>query len=347
VDFQAGAAVAGRSVAAVAAAVAAVVGADVVRRMIMRMLRASLYISLLLIAAVIAAPQAGAATQNPRPFPSPDEAVSALVAAAKSRDDNAIIDILGSSYRRWILSGDRVADDRALDRFVNAYQEKFRIENKDDKKALLIVGNDDFPFPFPLVKRFYGWTFDAEAGKEELLNRRIGQDELDVIQVLRAVVDAQREYAVRDRDDDGAPDYAMKFISSPGKRDGLYWPTAEGAPQSPLGPLVGDAVRAGYGARGASSQAQPYKGYYFRLLTRQGRGAPGGAYDYVVRGKMIGGFAVVAYPAGYGVSGIKTFMVSHDRKVYERDLGRSTGVSVAQMTAFNPDSKWKVVPDSE
>jgi hypothetical protein len=234
-----------------------------------------------------------------------------------------------------------------LDRFVNAYDQKSRIENKDDKQAILIIGNDDFPFPFPIVKRFYGWTFDPEVGKEELLNRRIGQDELDVIQVLRAVVDAQREYATRDRDDDGAPDYAMKFISSPGKRDGLYWPTAEGAPQSPLGPLVGEAVIAGYGKGGASPQRRPYKGYHFRLLTRQGLAAPGGAYDYVVRGKMIGGFAVVAYPAEYGVSGIKTFMVSHDGKVYERDLGRSTGISVAQMTAFNPDSKWKVVQDNE
>jgi hypothetical protein len=313
----------------------------------MLMLRASLYISLVLIVAVIGGARADAATQNPRAFPSPDEAVSALVAAAKSKDQNAILDILGSSYRRWILSGDSVIDDRALDRFVDAYQQKSRIENKDDKRAILIVGNDDFPFPFPIVKRFYGWTFDPEAGKEEVVNRRVGQDELDVIQVLRAVVDAQREYALRDRDDNGAPDYAMKFISSPGKRDGLYWPTAEGAPQSPLGPLVGDAVRAGYGARGASSQPRPYKGYYFRLLTRQGRAAPGGAYDYVIRGKMIGGFAVVAYPAQYGVSGIKTFMVSHDGKVYERDLGRSTGISVARMTAFNPDSKWKVVPDSE
>ena len=314
----------------------------------MQVLRASLYMSLIVVAAVVAVPQANAAPKNPRGFASPDEAVTALVAAAKNKDQNVIVDILGSSYRRWILSGDKVADDRALDRFINAYQQKSRIENKDDKKAVLILGNDDFPFPFPLVKRFYGWTFDPEAGKEELLNRRIGQDELDVINVLRAVVDAQREYALRDRDDNGAPDYARKFISSPGKRDGLYWPTAEGAPQSPLGPLVGEAAAAGYGgARSDSTGRRPYKGYYFRLLTRQGLAAPGGAYDYVVRGKMIGGFAVVAYPAQYGVSGIKTFIVSHDGKVYERDLGRSTGVSVAQMTAFNPDRNWKVVPENE
>ena len=313
----------------------------------MRMLRASLFITALLAAVSFAATKTEAAPKNPRAFPSPDEAVTALVAAAKSKDQNAIVDILGSSYRRWILSGDQVADDRALDRFVNAYQQKSRIDNKDEKRAILIIGNDDFPFPFPIVKRIYGWTFDPEAGKEELLNRRIGQNELDVIEVLRAVVDAQREYALRDRDDDGAPDYAMKFISSPGKKDGLYWPTAEGAPRSPLGPLVGEAAAAGYGARGASSRREPYKGYYFRLLTRQGLAAPGGAYDYVARGKMIGGFAVVAYPAEYGVSGIKTFMVSHDGKVYERDLGRSTGISVAQMTAFSPDRNWKVVPESE
>lgn len=286
------------------------------------------------------------AESGPRYFASPDEAAAALADAAKAGNQNAILDILGDSYREWILSGDSIVDNQAVQRFADAYAQKFSLGPKGANRVVLTVGTDDFPFPFPLVSRRGRWAFDAEAGKEELLTRRIGENELDTIEVLRAVVDAQREYAARDRDDDGAPDYATKFISSPGKRDGLYWPTAEGKPESPLGPLVGEATREGYGGR-SPNRLRPYKGYYYRLLLSQGRNAPGGAYDYIAKGKLIGGFAVVAHPARYGISGIKTFMVSHDGVVYEADFGPSTPAAVAKMSAFNPDKRWKPVALAE
>jgi len=282
-----------------------------------------------------------AASKEPRTFASPDEAASALAAAAKAMDQKSIIEILGPSYAEWIVSGDDVFDSQALQRFVNAYSQKHVVVPSGQDKSLLTVGNDDFPFPFPVVNRRGVWTFDAEAGKDELLSRRIGQNELNTIEVLRAVVDAQRDYAMRDRDDNGAPDYATKFISTPGKRDGLYWPAARGEAESPLGPLVGEAVRKGYGGRGTKDEPKPYDGYYFKLLLGQGNDAEGGAYDYIVRGKMIGGFAVLAYPARYGISGIKSFMVSHDGVVYESDLGPSSPTAAEKITKFNPDKNWQ------
>ncbi|KAB2874056.1 MAG: DUF2950 domain-containing protein [Pseudorhodoplanes sp.] len=284
---------------------------------------------------------AQAAPKQPKAFGSPSEAATALVEAAKAKDQKMILDILGPSYSEWILSGDPVLDAQAQARFVDAYAQKSSVTMQGTDKATLLIGNDDFPFPFPIVKRGDRWSFDSEAGKEELLNRRIGRNELNTIEVLRAIVDAQREYATRDRDDDGAPDYAQKFISSPGKKDGLYWPTAQGEAQSPLGPLVADAARRGYQKKSSDTEPVPYHGYYFRILRSQGAHASGGTYDYVVKGKMIGGFAVIAYPARYDVSGIKTFLINHDGQVYERDLGPSTSKAAAEIGTFDPDSRWK------
>ena len=276
-------------------------------------------------------------------FGSPDEAVQALVGAAKTDNVDTIINLFGASSRDWILSGDDVQDAQTRQRFVTAYEQKSAIEMQGSEKAVLSVGDDGFPFPFPLVRKAGRWSFDAEAGKEELLNRQIGRDELNTIEALRAVVDAQREYAAIDRGVGHMPEYAQKFRSSPGKKDGLYWPAVAGETESPLGPLFADAVRAGYRVPAENIGPVPYQGYYFRILTGQGGRAPGGAYDYVVKDKMIGGFAVIAYPAKYGVSGVKSFMVSHDGDVYEGDLGRQTTQAALKIRKFDPGDGWSRV----
>jgi len=229
-------------------------------------------------------------------FATSDEAVSALVAAVKANDTTTIRAILGSKPGE-LSSGDRVADNAMQENFVAAYTAKHALVQSGDAMRLTI-GNDDFPFAFPLVKTGDRWHFDAHAGKDELIARRIGENELDAIKVLQAMVDAEREYASADRNGNGVVEYAMKFASSPGKRDGLYWPAKAGEPPSPLGELV---VRAGgEGYRGKQGSPTPYHGYYYRMLKGQTANAAGGATDYVVRGRAIGGFAVVAYPAKYG-----------------------------------------------
>jgi hypothetical protein len=267
---------------------------------------------------------AGPSSNVQSTFGSPDEAVKALVDATKADDVDAIVRIFGADSRDWILSGDTVQDAQARRRFVAAFEQKSAIEMQGGDKAVLSVGDDGFPFPFPLVQKSGRWSFDAAAGKEELLNRWVGRDELNTIATLYAIVDAQREYAAMARPPGQVPEYAQKFRSSPGKNDGLYWSVSPGEKESPLGPLLADAVKAGYRAPDATSGPVPYQGYYFRILAGQGEHAPGGAYDYLVKGKMIGGFAVIAYPAKYGVSGVKTFMVSHDGMVYAADLGPQT-----------------------
>lgn len=284
-----------------------------------------------------AAPAKSAAQRS---FASPEEAAKALYDAVKAADVKALVDIVGPQSRSWLFTGDKVSDAEDWKRFAASYDEKHSFAKEGDAKAVLVVGKDDYPFAAPLVKRGDKWAFDAEAGREEVINRRVGRNELDTIQTLLAIVDAQREYAVADADKNGLNDYAARFISSPGKKDGLYWPTKAGEPQSPLGPLVAQAVREGYG-KAATGQPQPYNGYYFRLLKGQGANAPGGKYGYEVKGKLFGGFAVVAYPAKYGVSGVMTFLVNHDGVVYEKDLGASTQSVAAKMTRFDPDKTWK------
>jgi hypothetical protein len=296
-------------------------------------------------AVVAASLTIGAAAAPPgnaaRTFSSPEEAVKALVDAAKSNNLDAIIQIFGTANREWLLSGDEAEDAMKVQRFIAAYEQKSSIAMEGSDKAMLNVGDDDFPFPFPLVQKSGRWSFDAVAGKEELLNRWVGMDELNTIQALHAIVDAQREYAAMSRGQGQIAQYAQKFRSSPGKKDGLYWPAAAGEKESPLGPLVADAVRAGYRASSANTGPVPYHGYYFRILTGQGEHAAGGAYDYVAKGKMIGGFGVLAYPAKYGVSGVKTFMVSNDDVVYEADLGPGTQKGAEKIQKFDPGGGWQ------
>jgi hypothetical protein len=203
------------------------------------------------------------------------------------------------------------------------------------------VGSEDWPFPIPLVKKDEYWFFDTMAGKEEILNRRIGRNELNAIQVCLAYVDAQREYVLKDRDGNKLLEYAQKFISSKGKKNGLYWEVKEGEKLSPLGPLVAKAAKEGYIGRKPVGKHTPYHGYYYKILKAQGKNAPGGEYDYIVKEKMIGGFASVAYPAEYGNSGVMTFIVNHDGVVYEKDLGKETEKIATAMKKFDPDKTWK------
>jgi len=289
-----------------------------------------------------------AAAQARKTFQSPEEGARTLIDAAKSGKEAELAAVLGRSYKEWIETGDAVQDKQARDKFIAACEEKRAIEMVGADKAIIVVGNDAFPFPIPLVRSGRGWSFAPELGRQEILDRRIGRNELDTINTLQAIADAQNEYASAERDSKGSKGvrgYAQKFISSPGKQDGLYWPTEDGAPKSPLGPLVGEAVRVGYDskARPAGRTRTPYHGYYFRMFLSQGSSAPGGAYPYVVKDRMIGGFAVIAYPARYGISGFKTFMISHDRTAYEADLGSETQRIAETMQSFDLGKRWSKV----
>jgi hypothetical protein len=289
----------------------------------------------------LAPPIFGADTVKQKTFSSPEEGVKALMEATKKNDTKAMLAILGPEAKSLIESGDQVSDRAAFERFVKSYEEANKLVKSGDTQAILEVGKDAWPFPIPLVKENAGWRFDTDEGKEEVINRRVGRNELDAIQVSLAVVDAEREYYQRDPDGDKLLQYAQKFISTKGKRDGLFWETKSGEQPSPLGPLVARARGEGY--KGAGGKPVPYHGYYYKLLNGQGKDAPGGAYDYLVRGKMMGGFGVVAYPAQYGSSGIMTFIVNHDGVVYQKDLGKNTPSIAQSMTKFNPDKTWTPV----
>jgi hypothetical protein len=282
-----------------------------------------------------------AATSSQTTFKSPEDAVSAMIDAVKKNDTKALLAVFGPGSKGLVSSGDEVADKTASEQFVARYDEKNRLEQVGDKKVLLHIGNDDWPFPIPIVKTGKNWRFDTKAGKHEILARRIGRNELSAIQTCLVYVDAQREYALKDRDKNGLLEYAQKFGSKPGEKDGLYWETKEGEEESPLGPAVAKAVREGYARKKTSDQPTPYHGYYYRILKAQGKSAPGGAYDYVVDGKMIGGFALVAYPAQYGNSGIMSFIVNQDGVVYQKDLGKNTAKIAQAMKSFDPDKAWK------
>ena len=282
-----------------------------------------------------------AADAKPKNFKSPEEAVKALIDAVRGDDTKELLVILGPAGKEIIFSGDEVADKTGRGRFIKAYEEMNRLAKENDKRIILHVGNDDWPFPIPIVKVSENWRFDTQEGKEEILNRRIGRNELNAIRVCLAYVDAQREYALMNRNSGGLPEYAQKFVSEKGKRNGLYWEASEGEEQSPLGPLMAKAVKEGYTGKKSGDKRAPYHGYYYRILKSQGKDAPGGEYDYVVKGKMIGGFALIAYPAEYGNSGIMTFMVSHDGVVYEKNLGKDAEKIATAMKKFDPDKTWK------
>lgn len=286
-----------------------------------------------------------AETVKQRTFATPEEAVKAMVEALKSNDVKALEAIFGPGSKDLTSSGDRVADRAENERLVKLYEEKNKVHEESAGKAVLIVGSQDWPFPIPIVKKDDRWFFDTKEGKEEILVRRIGKNELSAIQFCLAYVDVQREYALKDRDGDGLLEYAQKFGSDKGKRDGLYWEVKEGEEQSPLGPLAAQAQKQGYTTK--PKKPQPYLGYYYRILKGQGKNAPGGAYDYVVKGKMIGGFALVAYPAKYGSSGVMSFIVNQDGVVYQKDLGRNTEKAAQAMKLFDPDGTWRRVEEKD
>ncbi|WP_313953844.1 DUF2950 domain-containing protein [Accumulibacter sp.] len=277
-------------------------------------------------------------------FATPEDAARALADAVRAEDKQALLAVVGPDSASWLFSGDAVADRADWKKFLTAYDHKHGVDRETDDRGVLVVGDNDWPFPAPLVRQGGRWVFDAAAGREEIINRRVGSNELDTIQTLLAIVDAQREYAASDPDGNGFNDYARYFVSTRGKKDGLFWPVQEGDAASPLGPLVGEATRAGYSRKKAKrDQPVPYHGYYYRMLTAEGKNAPGGAYSYLVDDKMIGGFAVVAYPARYGVSGVMSFMVNHDGTVYQKDLGEKTEAAASAMRSYNPDSSWTMV----
>jgi hypothetical protein len=296
-------------------------------------------ILLVLLVAAFVATGARAAAPGQKTFMSPEAASSALVQALKAHDRKATLAVLGDAGE-WISSSDTVADNATRDQFVAAYEAKHAIA-VDGDTARLTVGDNEFPFAFPIVKSGERWRFDTAAGKEELLARRVGRNELDAIKVLRAIADAQRDYASEDRNGDGVLDYAQKFGSSPGKHDGLYWPTKAGEPPSPLGELVARAGGEGYSKK--SGGPHPYRGYYYRMLKGQAKSAESGAFDYVIHGRAIAGFAVVAWPAKYGNSGIMTLMVNQDGKVYQADLGPESSSRAAKIQRFDPGKGWSQV----
>ncbi len=297
-------------------------------------------------AALVAPERVAAADTAQKRFATPEAAVEALVAAAKANDRAALLALFGSESQEIVESGDPVADREGVERFVERYTVKHRIVKVGDLLAVLEIGDDYWPFPIPIVKDSAGWRLDGEAGEDEIVSRRIGRNELAAIQACLAYVDAQREYYARDPETGGLLHYARRFASTPGKRDGLYWPSAEGEEPSPLGPAFDEANEAGY-ALGKSSEPAPFHGYYFRILEGQGAKAPGGAYSYVVGDKLVGGFGLVAYPAVYGASGVMTFLVSHDGVVYQKDLGPETVARAKAIRVFDLDADMAPVPDTD
>jgi len=275
-------------------------------------------------------------------FTSPQEAVNALVAASRAEDLKELSIIGGPGSKALIFSGDDAADRVGRQKFLKAYDQKNSLEQVSATKAVLHIGDDDWPMPVPIVKKSAKWVFDARAGKQEILNRRIGRNELHIMDFLQVYVDAQHEYATKDCKGDGKVEFSQKFISSEGKRDGLYWETKAGEELSPLGPLVAQATKEGY----ANADLQPFHGYYFKILRGQGKHAKGGAYNYVVKGRMLLGFALVAYPAQHGNSGVMTFIVNQEGTIYEKNLGKNTRRLAEGLKTFDPDKTWKKVSET-
>jgi hypothetical protein len=276
-----------------------------------------------------------------RLFASPEEAIKALQTATAAKDLTALQEIFGPEYQD-LQTGDKVQDANNAQRFAAAMAQSCNQVKGGDDKITLEVGTNDWPMPIPLVKANGQWYFDTSAGKEEIINRHVGKDELCAIGVCRAYVTAQQQYFGANPDAQGTAAYALKFKSSPGKKDGLYWPAAENETASPFGPLVAEAHAEGYFLH---KHAHPFHGYYFRILTRQGEAAPGGKKDYLSNGSLTGGFALVAYPEHWDQSGIMTFIVNQDGKVYQQNLGEKTSRIAAAMKEYNPGSDWTLVPD--
>ncbi len=277
-------------------------------------------------------------------FPSAEAARQALIDAVQAKDHGALRAIFGPVASE-LEPGDPVEQATEFAHFAQHVAEGVDLVKKGEGRALLMIGAKKWPFPVPLVKKGDSWLFDTEAGREEILNRRIGHNELLAIRACRAYVDAQREYyGMAEPDGDQLPKYAQHMISTPGHRDGLYWPTATGEKESPLGPLVAKAKEEGYMQKRPAGEKgpRPFQGYYFRILKRQGPHAPGGKFNYVINGNMVAGFALVAYPARWGVSGVMTFIVNQRGRVYQKDLGPNTAAIARKMRAYDPDLTWKL-----
>ncbi|MEK6336314.1 MAG: DUF2950 domain-containing protein [Acidobacteriota bacterium] len=316
-------------------------------RLASQVLRLSLTTLLVLTLGLVAVASVGARTSAGKIFPTPQAAVEAVVAAARAKDRNAMREIFGPDVQN-LLSGDEVADNNSFEEFATHVAEATSLEKQSEVKVTLLVGSDEWPFPIPLVKNGEGWSFDTKAGTEEILNRRIGRNEIAVQLISQAYAVAQYEYFNGDdQDADQVSEYAQKLISSPGQKDGLYWETVADDEPSPLGPLMAFARKEGYTrkAQGTTQSVAPFHGYYFKILTRQGSSAPGGAYNYIINGNMIAGFALVAYPATWGNSGVMTFVVNQEGRVYEKNLGTRTAEIAGAMTEYNPDSSWRLVRD--
>jgi hypothetical protein len=296
---------------------------------------------LITVVAIAASIASAAAIIRQKHFSTPDAAVDALIIANRDDDKPALLAILGADGSKLIRSGDRVEDSRGRARLVAAFEEAHKIELEGQDKAVLIVGKEEWPLPIPLIHDPAGWRFDTEAGEEEILNRRVGHNELKVIEVCRGYVAAQREYAALKIG--GQSEFARRFLSTAQQHDGLYWSIEPGETESPLGPLVAQAQASGYPAASAAANAKPrpYYGYYFRILLAQGPNAPGGAMSYLSEGHMTRGFALVAYPATYGDSGVMTFIVNQSGIVFEKNLGAATARIAQQIMQYDPDSSWR------
>ena len=272
-------------------------------------------------------------------FATPEAAVDALITALKADDDAALIAIFGEDHKNLVVSPDRAATSATRAKILAAMQAFRVLDDPSKDRRILLIGDQAWPMPIPIVRTGDRWRYATEEGEDEIINRRIGGNERNAIVVLRAYLDAQRQYAARDRDGDNVLQYAQRLGSTPGKHDGLYWPAdaAKGEEASPFGPLVAEASPYIKG----HAEGDPYRGYYFKILTRQGKSAPGGTYSYVINGRMIAGFAMVAYPARWGESGVMTFIVSNNGKVYQKDLGKDSAAIGAKMTTFDPGPGWK------
>ena len=273
-------------------------------------------------------------------FSSPEDACNALVTAVQSNDEKAMLDILGPDGKQIVSAGDETEDAQNRTNFVEKYQEMHRLVKEPDGSTILYIGAENWPTPIPLVNKGNAWYFDTEAGKEEILYRRIGRNEMSTIRVCQELVAAEKEYSTQHGE------YAKKIFSDEGQHNGLYWKSADGEPQSPVGPLVAAAVTEGHAESGDSAPT-PYRGYYFRILTGQGKNGPGGEKSDLVNGKMTGGFAFVAYPAEYRSSGVMTFIVNEEGVVYQKDLGEKTDVLAKAMKEYNPDSSWQKAEEQQ
>jgi hypothetical protein len=280
-------------------------------------------------------PSSVAQEKGQKEFSSAEDASHALVTAVESRDEKAIVDVLGQDAKQIVSSGDEVEDKQNRANFAEKYEEMHRLVKEPDGTINLYIGAENWPTPIPLVNKGNSWYFDTQAGKKEILYRRIGRNEISTIRVCQELVAAQKEYYSTERNE-----YAEKILSDEGQHNGLYWKATDGEPQSPIGPLVASAVTEGY-AKGQGGAPTPYRGYYFHILTRQGKKAPGGAKDYIVNSKMTEGFAFVAYPAEYRSSGVMTFIVGVDGVVYQKDLGKKTESVDKTLKKYNPDSSWE------